>query len=275
MDIVEQTLSRPGGFSCRRMKFGDIENLYARFGTEAPNLCFAGHTDVVPVGDAASWSQGAFDAEIVDGLLIGRGAVDMKSAIAAFAAAAETATSRPTGQVAGSLLPDHRRRGGRGHPRHLDGGRGAGHRRRGDHPLRGRRTDLVGGLRRHDQGRPPGLDQCRDHGRRRAGPRGLSPARRQSRPGAAGPATAPAGASAGRRLSGVPAVQPGDHSDRRAQYRHQRHSRRRQGPAQHPLQPQPYRRGPGRAGSKARRSRKAETFPARSRSSRRSAARPS
>lgn len=100
MDIVEKTLAGLG-FSCRRMKFGEIENLYARYGTQGPNLCFAGHTDVVPVGDVAAWSQGAFDAKVVDGVLIGRGAVDMKSAIAAFAAAAASAID--AGQVKGSL----------------------------------------------------------------------------------------------------------------------------------------------------------------------------
>ena len=100
MDLVEQALHGLG-FACRRMKFGEIENLYARYGTARPNLCFAGHTDVVPVGDVAAWSQGAFDAAIVDGVLIGRGAVDMKSAIAAFAAAAAQAIE--AGQVKGSL----------------------------------------------------------------------------------------------------------------------------------------------------------------------------
>src|ERR1700754_2986790 len=72
MAIVEETLSKLG-FACRRMKFGQIENLYARYGTARPNLCFAGHTDVVPVGDADAWSQDAFAAEVVDGVLIGRG----------------------------------------------------------------------------------------------------------------------------------------------------------------------------------------------------------
>jgi succinyl-diaminopimelate desuccinylase len=100
MELVEQTLTSLG-FACRRMKFGQIENLYARYGTESPNLCFAGHTDVVPVGDPDAWTEGAFDAEIVDGVLIGRGAVDMKSAIAAFAAAAGKAIA--AGQVSGSL----------------------------------------------------------------------------------------------------------------------------------------------------------------------------
>jgi len=100
MTVVEQTLAALG-FACRRMKFGEIENLYARYGTGRPNLCFAGHTDVVPVGDTGAWSKDAFAAEVVDGVLIGRGAVDMKSAIAAFAAAAARAIE--AGQVKGSL----------------------------------------------------------------------------------------------------------------------------------------------------------------------------
>ena len=100
MDVVQQTLEGLG-FACRRMKFGEIENLYARFGTVRPNLCFAGHTDVVPVGDASAWSQEAFGAEIVEGVIIGRGAADMKSAIAAFAAA--SASSISAGDVRGSL----------------------------------------------------------------------------------------------------------------------------------------------------------------------------
>ncbi len=100
MAIVEEMLSGLG-FACRRMKFGEIENLYARYGTARPNLCFAGHTDVVPVGDAAAWSKDAFAAEVVDGVLIGRGSVDMKSAIAAFAAAAAEAIA--AGKVTGSI----------------------------------------------------------------------------------------------------------------------------------------------------------------------------
>ncbi len=100
MDVVEAALASLG-FACRRMKFGEIENLYARYGSARPNLCFAGHTDVVPVGDVAAWSQGAFDAAIVDGVMIGRGAVDMKSAIAAFAAACAKAIA--AGEVKGSL----------------------------------------------------------------------------------------------------------------------------------------------------------------------------
>ena len=65
----------------------DIENLYARLGTEGPHLMFAGHTDVVPVGDDTAWSHPPFAAEIADGQMYGRGAVDMKGGIACFVAA--------------------------------------------------------------------------------------------------------------------------------------------------------------------------------------------
>ncbi len=75
------------GFVCKRYPFEDVDNLYARLGTDAPNFCFAGHTDVVPVGDAAAWSVDPFAGEIRGGKLIARGAVDMKSQIAAFVAA--------------------------------------------------------------------------------------------------------------------------------------------------------------------------------------------
>jgi succinyl-diaminopimelate desuccinylase len=100
MDILQRQLEGLG-FACRRMKFGDIENLYARRGTARPNLCFAGHTDVVPVGDAGAWTQDPFAGEVKDGVLFGRGAVDMKSAIAAFTAAVAAVVAR--GEPAGSL----------------------------------------------------------------------------------------------------------------------------------------------------------------------------
>jgi succinyl-diaminopimelate desuccinylase len=86
MDVLQAVLEGLG-FRCRRMRFGEIENLYARRGEASPNLCFAGHTDVVPVGDAGAWRRQPFEAEVVDGVLYGRGAVDMKGAIAAFAGA--------------------------------------------------------------------------------------------------------------------------------------------------------------------------------------------
>jgi succinyl-diaminopimelate desuccinylase len=86
MDTVQQVLESLG-FTCTRLKFGDIENLYARRGTTSPNLCFAGHTDVVPTGTRNLWRYDPFGAEIHDGAVIGRGAVDMKGGIAAWIAA--------------------------------------------------------------------------------------------------------------------------------------------------------------------------------------------
>jgi len=86
MDVLQAALEGLG-FTCRRMRFGQIENLYARRGQAGPNLCFSGHTDVVPVGDAGAWRQQPFEAQVVDGVLFGRGAVDMKGAVAAFAGA--------------------------------------------------------------------------------------------------------------------------------------------------------------------------------------------
>jgi succinyl-diaminopimelate desuccinylase len=87
LDLVAAALEKLG-FDCHRLVFGDINNLYARRGDGRPNLCFAGHTDVVPTGTAEAWSFDPFSATLNDGALCGRGAVDMKGAIAAFIAAA-------------------------------------------------------------------------------------------------------------------------------------------------------------------------------------------
>ena len=82
----------PLGFKCQRINFGEgsekVENLYARIGTSEPNICFAGHVDVVPAGNINNWSVNPFGGEIKDGKIWGRGAADMKSGIAAFVAAA-------------------------------------------------------------------------------------------------------------------------------------------------------------------------------------------
>ena len=83
----------PAGYAVHRMTFSeagtpDVENLYARIGTSEPNLCFAGHTDVVPPGDVKAWTHDPFSAGVKDGMMYGRGAVDMKGAIACFMAAA-------------------------------------------------------------------------------------------------------------------------------------------------------------------------------------------
>ncbi len=89
LDVLQGVLS-VAGFTCTRVDRGGIANLYARWGTRGANRSFGfnGHTDVVPVGDLAAWTQDPFGAQVVDGVMYGRGATDMKSAVAAFAAAA-------------------------------------------------------------------------------------------------------------------------------------------------------------------------------------------
>jgi len=91
LGVLEDAL-KPMGFTCHRLPFSasgtpDVDNLYARLGTSGPNLCFAGHTDVVPVGDEAAWTHPPFGAEIHDGIMYGRGTVDMKAGIACFISA--------------------------------------------------------------------------------------------------------------------------------------------------------------------------------------------
>ncbi len=77
------------GFVCEKMRFGEVDNLYARYGTQSPLLVFAGHTDVVPTGPEQDWTSNPFAPEIRDGYLFGRGASDMKSSIAAMVIACE------------------------------------------------------------------------------------------------------------------------------------------------------------------------------------------
>jgi len=103
---VLETALKPLGFACKRLRFEEndtaaIENLYARIGDSTPHFCFAGHTDVVPVGDRTQWQHDPFGAKIVGDTLYGRGAADMKTAIAAFAAAAERHLAK--GSLKGSI----------------------------------------------------------------------------------------------------------------------------------------------------------------------------
>jgi succinyl-diaminopimelate desuccinylase len=98
----------PAGFTCHRLTMTeagtpDVQNLYARLGSGSPHLCFAGHTDVVPVGDEAAWTRPPFGAEVVGDMLYGRGAVDMKGAIACFLAAALDHLAANGGLQRGSL----------------------------------------------------------------------------------------------------------------------------------------------------------------------------
>jgi succinyl-diaminopimelate desuccinylase len=96
------------GFECHRMTFSepgyaDVQNLYARLGNTGPNLCFAGHTDVVPVGNLDAWTSPPFGAEIREGVLYGRGAVDMKGEIACFVAAMKRFLAFDKGSLPGSI----------------------------------------------------------------------------------------------------------------------------------------------------------------------------
>ena len=89
---VLENILKAAGFDVHRVTFSepgtaDIDNLYARIGNGAPHITFAGHTDVVPPGDESAWTHGAFAGEVKDGLLYGRGAVDMKGGIACSVAA--------------------------------------------------------------------------------------------------------------------------------------------------------------------------------------------
>jgi succinyl-diaminopimelate desuccinylase len=107
LGVIERLLGA-AGFEVHRVTFSeagaaDIDNLYARIGTAAPHLCFAGHTDVVPPGDDAAWSHGAFAGEVNDGKLFGRGAVDMKGGIAASLAAVLDYLAANEGSPKGSI----------------------------------------------------------------------------------------------------------------------------------------------------------------------------
>jgi succinyl-diaminopimelate desuccinylase len=111
LSLLEQVLAH-FGFATHRLTFGTppegpVENLFARIGTSAPHFCFAGHTDVVPTGALDSWSVDPFAADIHNGLLVGRGAADMKSAIAAFViAAARYIKSGGTGSISFLITGD-------------------------------------------------------------------------------------------------------------------------------------------------------------------------
>lgn len=102
------------GFETHRVVFSDentpdVDNLYARLGTSAPHICFAGHTDVVPVGEEMDWSSGPFEGAIEDGMMIGRGTVDMKGGIACFLASVEAylnENSAPVGSISFLITGD-------------------------------------------------------------------------------------------------------------------------------------------------------------------------
>ena len=105
---VLENILKTAGFEVHRVTFGepgtaDIDNLYARIGDSSPHITFAGHTDVVPPGDEAAWTHGAFSGDVKDGLLYGRGAVDMKGGIACSVAAVLEYLAANGGQPKGSI----------------------------------------------------------------------------------------------------------------------------------------------------------------------------
>ncbi|MGL4263423.1 MAG: succinyl-diaminopimelate desuccinylase [Afipia sp.] len=107
LGVLEKLLG-DAGFDVHRVTFSepgaaDIDNLYARIGTESPHITFAGHTDVVPAGDEAKWTHGAFAGDVKDGMLYGRGAVDMKGGIACSVAAVLDYLAANGGKPKGSI----------------------------------------------------------------------------------------------------------------------------------------------------------------------------
>jgi succinyl-diaminopimelate desuccinylase len=105
---VLENILKTAGFEVHRVTFGepgtsDIDNLYARIGNSAPHVTFAGHTDVVPPGDEAAWTHGAFAGDVKDGFLYGRGAVDMKGGIACSVAAVLQYLADHKGKPKGSI----------------------------------------------------------------------------------------------------------------------------------------------------------------------------
>lgn len=107
LDLLQRVLGGLG-FACQRLPFREdgtepVDNLYARLGTQGPNFCFAGHTDVVPPGDPADWSVDPFAGAIDGDTVIGRGAVDMKGAIACFVAAVAALAQRHGRDFGGSI----------------------------------------------------------------------------------------------------------------------------------------------------------------------------
>jgi succinyl-diaminopimelate desuccinylase len=107
LEVLERALTA-GGFDCRRLTFAEegmpqIDNMFARIGSGSPHICFAGHTDVVPPGDESLWTYPPFGGVIEDGALYGRGAADMKGAIACFAAAAIDFAKAKGGDIPGTI----------------------------------------------------------------------------------------------------------------------------------------------------------------------------
>ena len=97
------------GFNCEHLRYGDVDNLWARRGNTSPLLCFAGHTDVVPTGPLDEWDSDPFNPDIRDGMMYGRGTADMKGSVAAFITACERFVAKHpdhTGSIAFLITSD-------------------------------------------------------------------------------------------------------------------------------------------------------------------------
>ena len=181
-----EKLLKGADFEVHRVKFSepgtaDVENLYARIGKTSPNFMFAGHTDVVPPGDEKSWKHPPFGGEVDGGMLYGRGAVDMKGAIACFAAAAldYVAKNKPKGSISFLITGDEEGPSINGTKKLLAWAAARGE--KFDHCLVGEPTSSEA-ARRRDQDRPPRQPLGHAHRLRQAGPRRLPAARGQPDP---------------------------------------------------------------------------------------------
>ena len=213
----------------------DVMNLYARFGSAAPNLAFAGHTDVVPPGDLKRWRFDPFSAEVADGELWGRGACDMKGGLAAAAAAAlRFIAKRPfAGSISFLVTGDEEGPAVNGTVKLLEWALDEG---RAFRPLHRRRADLRQPARRHDQARPARLAHRQARDPRPPGPCRLSASRRESDSPARSPAHGARLAAARSRKRRLRALEPRSHQRRRRQQGGQRHSGRGSARLQRPLQ---------------------------------------
>ena len=215
----------------------DVKNLYARLGTGSPNFCFAGHTDVVPVGDLDAWTVDPFGAEIHDGVLYGRGAADMKGAIAAFVGAVSRFLDRRGNAFDGSIslliTGDEEGPAINGTVKVLRWMEERGER---DRRLPGRRADQPDAARRDDQDRAPRQSLGLAHGARRAGPHRLSAACRQPAAASCAHAVRACRHAHRRRHRPLSAEQSPAHHGRRGERGDQRHPGGGARRVQHPFQ---------------------------------------
>ena len=225
-----QRLLAAAGFAVEIVAFAEagtptIANLWARFGRDAPNFVFAGHTDVVPPGDAARWRFDPFSATLADGALWGRGVADMKGGVAAALAAALRFVARGAfnGSISFLLTGDEEGPAVNGTVKlHRLGAKA----RRAFRRLPARRADQPGDARRHDQARPARLAQRPADAA--SASRAMSPIRNSPtiRSARWRRARRAAGAAARFRHGRLRPLQSRDRQRRRRQSGDQRHSRR-------------------------------------------------